>query len=185
MPALRRACFAAELTARPTLEEPVFLVEIGCPKDALSGVYNCLHLRRGCVFEENQREGTPLVQVKAHLPVAEPWPGRGSAVAPRNPSASWPPYGRPRVDKPSRSASSTIGRSSRATWAHEPTAHHRGNCLEKGSAMEALVLNIRKRKALKLQMPLLSDYLDKLCTVANGVFVLLGASPKDLLLGMW
>lgn len=51
--------------------------------------------------------------------------------------------------------------------------------------MEALVLNIRKRKALKLQMPLLSDYLDKLCTVANGVFVLLGASPKDLLLGMW
>ena len=32
--------------------------------------------------------------------------------------------------------------------------------------MEALVLNIRKRKALKLQMPLLSDYLDKLCTLA-------------------
>merc|ERR1711879_990361 len=30
-----------------------------------------MNMRRGCVFEENQREGTPLVQVKAHLPVAE------------------------------------------------------------------------------------------------------------------
>merc|ERR1712070_817002 len=27
--------------------------------------------RRGCVFEENPREGTPLIQVKAYLPVAE------------------------------------------------------------------------------------------------------------------
>merc|ERR1712194_733171 len=36
-----------------------------------SGVYNCMNLRRGCVFEENPREGTPLVQVKAYLPVSE------------------------------------------------------------------------------------------------------------------
>merc|ERR1711988_1819739 len=60
-----------ELTAQPTLQEPVFLVEITCPQEAMSGVYNCMNLRRGCVFEENPREGTPLVQVKAHLPVAE------------------------------------------------------------------------------------------------------------------
>merc|ERR1711862_699723 len=71
MPPTRRACFAAELTAKPTLQEPVFLVEITCPQEAMSGVYNCMNLRRGCVFEENPREGTPLVQVKAHLPVSE------------------------------------------------------------------------------------------------------------------
>merc|ERR1712194_370292 len=53
MPPFRRACFAAELTAKPTLQEPVFLVEITCPQDAMSGVYNCMNLRRGCVFEEN------------------------------------------------------------------------------------------------------------------------------------
>merc|ERR1712107_978754 len=52
MPPTRRCCFAAELTANPTLQE------------AISGVYNCMNLRRGCVFEENPREGTPLVQVK-------------------------------------------------------------------------------------------------------------------------
>ena len=44
------------------VQEPVFLVEITCPQEAMSGVYNCMNLRRGCVFEENQREGTPLVQ---------------------------------------------------------------------------------------------------------------------------
>merc|ERR1712232_1459456 len=71
MPPTRRGCFAAEMLADPTLQEPIFLVEITCPQDAMSGVYACMNLRRGCVFEENPREGTPLIQVKAHLPVAE------------------------------------------------------------------------------------------------------------------
>ena len=71
MPATRRVCYASELTASPTLMEPIFLVEITCPQDAMSGVYSCLNMRRGIVMEENPREGTPLVQVKAHLPVAE------------------------------------------------------------------------------------------------------------------
>merc|ERR1712087_866902 len=71
MPPTRRCCFAAELTAKPTLQEPVFLVEITCPQEAMSGVYACMQPRRGQVFEENPREGTPLLQVKAYLPVAE------------------------------------------------------------------------------------------------------------------
>jgi elongation factor 2 len=49
MPPMRRACFAAEMMAQPTLQEPVFLVEITCPQEAMSGVYACLNLRRGCV----------------------------------------------------------------------------------------------------------------------------------------
>merc|ERR1712183_600368 len=32
---------------------------------------NIMNLRRGCVFEENPREGTPIIQAKAYLPVAE------------------------------------------------------------------------------------------------------------------
>merc|ERR1719473_637406 len=58
MPPTRRVYFAAELTGQPTLQEPVFLVEITCPQEAMSGVYACMNLRRGCVFEENPREGT-------------------------------------------------------------------------------------------------------------------------------
>merc|ERR1712100_746168 len=71
MPPTRRVCFAAEMTAKPTLQEPIFLVEITCPQEAMSGVYSCMNIRRGVVFEENPREGTPLIQVKAHLPVSE------------------------------------------------------------------------------------------------------------------
>merc|ERR1711862_269576 len=71
MPPTRRCCFAAEMTAQPTLQEPMFLVEITCPQDAMSGVYACMQPRRGQVFEENPREGTPLIQVKAYLAVAE------------------------------------------------------------------------------------------------------------------
>merc|ERR1719386_309652 len=71
MPASRRCFFACELTGKPTLMEPYFLVEITCPQDACSGVYNCMNMRRGVIFEENPREGTPLVQMKAHLPVNE------------------------------------------------------------------------------------------------------------------
>merc|ERR1712242_229335 len=71
MPPTRRCCFAAEMTAQPTLQEPMFLVEITCPQDAMSGVYACMQPRRGNIFEENPREGTPLLQVKAYLPVSE------------------------------------------------------------------------------------------------------------------
>jgi len=70
-PPMRRCSFAALMTGAPTVQEPVFLVEITCPQEAMSGVYSTMNLRRGCVFEENEREGTPLRQVKAYLPVAE------------------------------------------------------------------------------------------------------------------
>merc|ERR1711865_173319 len=70
-PPTRRVCFASLMTASPTLQEPYFLVEITCPQEAMSGVYSTMNLRRGCVFEENPREGTPLIQVKAYLPVSE------------------------------------------------------------------------------------------------------------------
>jgi len=137
MPPTRRCCFAAELTAKPTLQEPVFLVEITCPQEAMSGVYNCMNLRRGCVFEENQREGTPLVQVKAHLPVSESF----GFVAALRQATSGQAFPQCIFDH----------------WENLP-----GNPMEKGSKMEELILGIRKRKNLKVEMPALGDYLDKL-----------------------
>jgi len=137
MPPTRRCCFAAELTAKPTLQEPVFLVEITCPVDAMSGVYNCMNLRRGCIFEENPREGTPLTQVKAYLPVNESF-GFVAALRQNTSGQAFP----------------------QCVFDHwEPLS---GNCLEAGSKMEEMILNIRKRKNLKVAMPVLGDYLDKL-----------------------
>merc|ERR1712179_397481 len=133
----RRACFAAELTGTPTLQEPIFLVEITCPQDAMSGVYSCMNMRRGCVFEENPREVTPLIQVKAHLPVAESF-GFVSALRQQTSGQAFPQCV---FDH----------------WENMP-----GNAMETGSKMQELVLAIRKRKQMKVELPLLSDYMDKL-----------------------
>merc|ERR1712100_761687 len=137
MPPTRRVCFAAELTAQPTLQEPVFLVEITCPQEAMSGVYNCMNLRRGCVFEENPREGTPLVQVKAHLPVAESF-GFVSALRQQTGGQAFP----------------------QCVFSHwDPMP---GDAMEVGGKMQELCLAVRKRKNVKVAIPALGDYLDKL-----------------------
>jgi len=71
IPTARRCFYACVLTAQPRLLEPVYLVEIQCPQDATGGIYSCLNRRRGHIFEENQVVGTPMVYVKAYLPVNE------------------------------------------------------------------------------------------------------------------
>ncbi|KAI7648851.1 Elongation factor, partial [Hortaea werneckii] len=71
IPTARRVLYAATLLADPGLMEPVFLVEIQVPEQAMGGIYGVLTRRRGHVFEENQRPGTPLFTVKAYLPVNE------------------------------------------------------------------------------------------------------------------
>ncbi|CCI41831.1 hypothetical protein ABG067_005893 [Albugo candida] len=71
LPTARRVVYACQLTASPALMEPVFLVDIQCPQDGVGGVYGVLTRRRGHVFAEEQRPGTPMMQLKAYLPVNE------------------------------------------------------------------------------------------------------------------
>merc|ERR1711937_814907 len=71
IPTARRAFLGAQLIAEPRLMEPVYLVDIQCPEQAMGGVYSCLNKRRGQVVEEIQRPGTPIYNVKAYLPVGE------------------------------------------------------------------------------------------------------------------
>src|ERR1700754_343993 len=71
MPTFRRVAYAACLLAQPTLQEPVYLVEIQCPENAIGGIYGVLNRRRGQVFSEEQRAGTPMFTIKAYLPVNE------------------------------------------------------------------------------------------------------------------
>jgi len=71
IPTMRRCLYACQLTAQPKLMEPVYLVEIQCPEHAMGGIYGVLNRRRGHVFAEEQRPGTPLYNIKAYLPVME------------------------------------------------------------------------------------------------------------------
>jgi elongation factor 2 len=136
MPPTRRVCFAAEMVSQPTLQEPMFLVEITCPQDAMSGVYSCMQPRRGQVFEENPREGTPLVQVKAYLPVSESF-GFVAALRQQTSGQAFP----------------------QCVFDHWEALP--GNAMDAGKIQD-LVLACRKRKNLKVEMPKLADYNDKL-----------------------
>jgi len=135
-PPMRRCSFAALMTGSPTLQEPIFLVEITCPAEAMSGVYNTMNLRRGSVFEINEREGTPLRQVKAYLPVSESF-GFVAALRQQTSGQAFPQCV---FDH----------------WENMP-----GDAMQEGK-MQDLILANRKRKNLKVEMPKLVDYLDKL-----------------------
>jgi len=136
MPPTRRGCFAAEMMGKPTLQEPIFLVEIVCPQDAMSGVYNCMNMRRGCVIEENPREGTPLIQSRSYLPVSESF-GFVAALRQATSGQAFP----------------------QCVFSHWDSMP--GDCMEAGK-MQDLALAVRKRKNIKLDIPSLGDYLDKL-----------------------
>ncbi|KAJ3272907.1 Elongation factor 2 [Terramyces sp. JEL0728] len=71
MPTCRRVCYASVLTAEPAILEPVFLVDVQCPENAMGGIYSVLNKKRGHVFHEEQRPGTPLYNIKCYLPVME------------------------------------------------------------------------------------------------------------------
>merc|ERR1711862_455392 len=50
---------------------PVCLCNISVPQDAMGNVYGVLTQRRGHVFSEEQRPGTPQMTLLAYLPVLE------------------------------------------------------------------------------------------------------------------
>jgi elongation factor 2 len=71
IPTGRRVIYASQLTAKPCLQEPMYLVEIQAPDTAMGGIYNVLNRRRGHVVMEEQRAGTPMYNIRAYLPVLE------------------------------------------------------------------------------------------------------------------
>ncbi|WOL14623.1 elongation factor 2 [Canna indica] len=137
IPTARRAMYAAQLTAKPKLLEPVYLVEIQAPEQTLGGIYSVLNQRRGHVFEELQRAGTPLYNMKAYLPVMESF-GFSSALRAATSGQAFP----------------------QAVFDHWETMA--SDPLECGSPAGKLVGEIRKRKGLKEQVTPLSEYEDKL-----------------------
>lgn len=137
IPTCRRVCYAACLLAEPSLQEPVFLVEIQCPEIAIGGIYSVLNKRRGQVFSEEQRVGTPMFTVKAYLPVGESFGFNG--------------------DLRQATGGQAFPQSVFDHWELLP-----GNCLDKGSKVEDIARTIRTRKGLKPDIPALDTYYDKL-----------------------
>ncbi|KAJ0748510.1 putative small GTP-binding protein [Helianthus annuus] len=137
IPTARRVIYAAQLTAKPRLLEPIYLVEIQAPEQALGGIYSVLNQRRGHVFEEMQRPGTPLFNIKAYLPVVESF-GFSGALRAATSGQAFP----------------------QSVFDHWEMMS--SDPLEPGSQASALVASIRKRKGLKEQLTPLSEFEDKL-----------------------
>ncbi|GKC30386.1 elongation factor 2 [Tanacetum coccineum] len=133
VPTTKRAMYAAQLTAKPRLLEPVYLVEIQSPESYLAGIRSELNQRRGHVFEEMQRAGTPLYKIKAYLPVAESF-GFSSALWDSTNGEAYP----------------------QCVFDHWDMMS--SDPLDAGSEAGALVAIIREMKGLKKELPRLSDF---------------------------
>jgi elongation factor 2 len=137
IPTCRRVLYASQLTATPRLQEPVFLVEIQCPESAVGGIYGVLNRRRGHVIEEMQRPGTPMMNVKAYLPVQESF-GFTADLRSNTAGQAFP----------------------QCVFDHWQV--FQGDPFEAGSKAEQIVQGIRKRKGLKVEIPELDNFYDKL-----------------------
>ncbi|KAL5601154.1 hypothetical protein BROUX41_005959 [Berkeleyomyces rouxiae] len=138
MPTTRRALYASALLASPALMEPIFLVEIQVPESAMGGVYSVLTRRRGQVIAEEQRPGTPLFTIKAHLPVNESFGFNG--------------------DLRQATSGQAFPQSVFDHWDILPG----GSPLDATSKVGGIVTEMRKRKGLKLEVPGYENYYDRL-----------------------
>merc|ERR1712032_1615435 len=137
MPVARRVCFASMLTGGPGLLEPVYLCNISVPQDAMGNVYGVLTQRRGHVFSEEQRPGTPQMTLLAYLPVMESF---GFTA-----------------DLRSNTGGKAFPQCSFDHWEIMS-----GDPYADGSKCNQTILAVRKRKGLKEEVPTISQYLDKL-----------------------
>jgi len=138
MPTARRCMYACSLTAQPSLMEPVFLVNITAPEGALGGIYSCLNKKRGHVFAEDNRPGTPIYNLNAYLPVLESF----GFVADLRAATSGQAFPQCVFDH----------------WALMA-----GDALDGSDKLGELIQSIRKRKGCSsIEVPELSKYYDKL-----------------------
>merc|ERR1711887_25610 len=137
IPTARRVLYASAITARPSMLEPVYLVEIQCPENAVGGIYGVLNRRRGHVFEEAQTPGTPMFVVKAYLPVNESF---GFTA-----------------DLRSNTGGQAFPQCMFDHWQIMP-----GDPMADGTKPNQIVEECKKRKGLKPGPPSLDNYLDKM-----------------------
>ena len=135
IPCARRAIYASQMTASPGVMEPVYLVEINCPVTAMGGVYSTLSQKRGSVVETIQKSN--MVTVRGHLPVVEC-------------------FGFAKILRENTSGQAFM----QCFFDHWKLVE--GDAMEEKTRANDVVMQIRKRKGLPMQLPELSRYLDTL-----------------------
>jgi elongation factor 2 len=134
---MKRAMFACQIKSGAALLEPMYIVDITVPQNAIAGVYSTLNARRGIVHSQEDRPGTPLCKVKAYLPVLESF-GFTSLLRQNTGGQAFP----------------------QMIFSHWQLLN--GNPYDAGSQAEKVVLAVRERKGMKAELPAFGDYYDRL-----------------------
>jgi elongation factor 2 len=137
VPVGHRVLYASQLTAQPALIEPFYLAEITAPLVCCGDVHAVVSKRRGRAFDQIQREGTPLMIIKAHLPVMES-------------------FG---FDKELRSQ--TSGQAF-PQMIFDHWENLQGDAFTSDNKLSDTIAAVRKRKGLDINIPSLDRYLDRL-----------------------
>jgi elongation factor 2 len=137
MPTFKRAMYAACLVSKPNLLEPLYDAEITVPQSHVSGVYSTLNQKRGQYYDLKEQSGTPLVKIKAYLPVLESF-GFAGLLRQNTGGQAFP----------------------QLIFSH--WAVLTGDPLKKDSLAYNTMMEVRKRKNMKAEVPALDEYLDKL-----------------------
>jgi len=137
MPPCKRVMAACQLRSEPIILEPMYLCDITVPSVAISGVYETLNSRRGEVVEQIEKEGNPIVNIRAYLPVLESF-GFTGYLREKTSGQAFP----------------------QMIFSHWNRLN--GDPLEEGSTCYDIIQGVRKKKGLKGEMPKFEDFNDKL-----------------------
>jgi len=137
VPAARKSMFAAHLSGKPRLQEPVFLVEIQTPEEAVGGIHTVLNQRRGEYIDEESVAGTPLKMIKAYLPVSESF-GFTQHLRTETSGRAFP----------------------QCVFDHWEVVN--SDPYKEDTVANKIVIEIRKRKGLKDVLPTADDFIDRM-----------------------
>jgi elongation factor 2 len=137
VPCARKCYYASQLLASPRFMEPVYLVDISTPVDQINSIYQCFNQRRGLIFNEESIGGTPLINLKAYLPVSESF-GFTNHLRSATSGQAFP----------------------QMVFDHWEIINY--DPLDSKSKAYEIMDKIRRRKGMKCEIPIVSDYLDKL-----------------------
>jgi len=137
MPTAKRVFNACQMKSGPRLMEPMYLCDIIVPQSAVSGVYSTLSQRRGTVESALDRIGTPLTQIKAFLPVMESF-GFTELLRKNTSGQAFP----------------------QMIFSHWSLVG--GDLTEADTQGNTIVMEVRKRKGMKEELPDFGDFYDKI-----------------------
>jgi len=132
----KKVFYGCQLASGPKLLEPMYLVEISVPMSAQSGVFSTLRARRGEIVDVQERPGTPLALIRAYLPVVDSF-GFTQLLRAATGGKAFPQM-------------------KFSHWKEMP-----GDPMKEGTPAYIALMKTRKRKGLKVELPIFADYYDK------------------------